>query len=80
MKLIDIVTSIFITFSGFTIDRWMIRIDDALDEGNLDVILIDLEHRQSCHRKQRTDGDERCNRRERFEVVDTKYLREAFSN
>ena len=45
MKLIDMVTSIFITFGGFTIDRWMIRIDNTLDEGNLNVILIDLEHR-----------------------------------
>ena len=48
MKLIDIVTSIFITFGWFTIDRWMSRIDNTLDEGNLNVVLIDLEHRQSC--------------------------------
>jgi hypothetical protein len=42
MKLIDIVTSIFITFGGFTIDRWMSGIDNTLDEGNLNVVLIDL--------------------------------------
>jgi hypothetical protein len=80
MKLIDIVTSIFITFGGFTIDRRMSGIDNTLDEGNLNVILIDLEHRQSCQREQRTDGNKRCNRRERFKIVDTEYLREAFSN
>jgi hypothetical protein len=30
--------------------------------------------------EQSTDGNERCNRRERFKVVDTEYLREVFSN
>ena len=45
MKLVNIVTSIFITFGGLTIDRWMIRVDNTLDEGNLNVVLIDLEHR-----------------------------------
>ena len=37
--MIDIVTSIFITFGRFTIDRWMSGIDNTLDEGNLNVVL-----------------------------------------
>jgi len=45
MKLIDVVTSIFITFGGVTVDWRMSRIYNTLDEGNLNVILIDLEHR-----------------------------------
>ena len=43
MKLIDIVTSIFITFGGFTIDRWMIRIDHTLLWIEGDMITSDKE-------------------------------------
>ena len=45
MKLIDVVTSIFITFGGVTVDGRMSRIDNTLDESNLNVVLIHLEHR-----------------------------------
>jgi hypothetical protein len=47
MELIDVLTSILVAFGRLTVDWRMIEINDALDKGYLNVVLIDLEHRQS---------------------------------
>ena len=45
MKLIDVLTSILVAFGVLAVDWRVTGINDALDEGSLEVILIDLEHR-----------------------------------
>ena len=47
MELIDVLTSILVAFSRLTVDWRMTWINDALNKGYLNVVLIDLEHRQS---------------------------------
>jgi hypothetical protein len=47
MELIDVLTSILVAFSRFKIDWRMTGINDALNNGHLSVVLIDIEHRES---------------------------------
>ena len=47
MEIIDILTAILVAFSRLTIDWRMTGINDALNKGHLNVILIDLEHGES---------------------------------
>ena len=47
MELIDVLTSILVDFSRLTTDWRMTGINDALNKGYLNVVLIDLVHRDS---------------------------------
>ena len=46
MELIDVLTSILVAFSRLTTDWRMTGINDALNKDHLNVVLIDLEHRE----------------------------------
>ena len=50
MELIDVLTSILVAFSRLTVDWRMTWINDALKKGYLNVVLMDLEHRQRLMR------------------------------
>jgi len=43
MKLIDVLASIFVAFGWHTVD-WMTGVDDALNKGHLNVLLMYFEH------------------------------------
>jgi hypothetical protein len=47
MELIDVLTSILVAFSRITIDWRMTGINDALNKGHMNIVLINLLHRES---------------------------------
>ena len=45
---VAVLAAVFVAFGALAVDGWLVGVDDALNEGNCNIILVDIEARNGC--------------------------------